>query len=77
MIPSEQCIRDSVQYYEGDFVPSSDKCTDCHCLHGSIVCFILECPGVDERCTILEKPEGSCCPSKYECRKYYIIDIKH
>ena len=68
--PSPMCVRDNQQYYEGDFVPSADLCTDCYCLYGEIICAIRECTLPSLHCTPLEIPLGECCPTKIECRKY-------
>ncbi|ROT82433.1 hypothetical protein C7M84_024392 [Penaeus vannamei] len=62
------CVSDGVQYYDGEFVPSSDLCSDCYCLGGEVICAILECPQPQgQNCTAVERPLGSCCPTKYEC----------
>ncbi|KAB7503791.1 hypothetical protein Anas_03426 [Armadillidium nasatum] len=42
--PSPNCFRNGTQYYDGDYVPSKDICTDCYCLYGEIVCAYIECP---------------------------------
>ncbi|KAK7018114.1 hypothetical protein SK128_026314 [Halocaridina rubra] len=66
---SPNCIRDEIQYAEGDYVPSSDLCSDCYCIEGEIICAILEClPPVGENCRpVDERSTESCCPQKYEC----------
>ncbi|XP_066972792.1 LOW QUALITY PROTEIN: serine-rich adhesin for platelets-like [Macrobrachium rosenbergii] len=65
---SPVCVRDGIEYFEGEYVPSHDLCTDCYCLDGEIICAYLECPTpVGENCKPLERPPGSCCPTKYQC----------
>lgn len=70
------CVSDGVQYYDGEFVPSSDLCSDCYCLGGEVICAILECPQPEgQNCTAVERPPGNCCPTKYECGQYLYFPL--
>ncbi|KAF2362773.1 VWFC domain [Trinorchestia longiramus] len=61
------CEKDGLQYQSGELVPSSDHCSDCYCLDGSVTCAPLECQAPGPNCVPNEIPDGSCCPSDYDC----------
>ncbi|XP_071530105.1 uncharacterized protein tnc [Panulirus ornatus] len=71
---SPGCVQDGIQYFEGEFVPSSDFCSDCYCLDGQIVCAYIECDPSKENCEPLEVSKGECCPTKYNCDMNVTID---
>ncbi|XP_068241038.1 serine-rich adhesin for platelets-like [Palaemon carinicauda] len=65
---SSGCIHEYEQYSEGEYVPSHDLCTDCYCLNGDVICANLECSTPSgQNCHPIERPPGSCCPTKYQC----------
>lgn len=69
-IVSSGCVKDDIQYYEGDEIPSN--CSVCFCILGGIVCADIDCdqpPLGKEKCEP-QKEEGECCPSRYICGKY-------
>lgn len=63
------CEKDGIYYANGAMVSSSNKCDECFCFNGRILCSTLDCIPPKPNCLPGSYRTGSCCPD-YDCRKY-------
>ncbi|KAA0193069.1 hypothetical protein HAZT_HAZT008547, partial [Hyalella azteca] len=66
-IDASSCKRDGITYADGDYVNSTNVCTDCYCVQGEIVCATLECEAPSARCIPMPATIEECCPASYLC----------
>ncbi|CAN9499249.1 unnamed protein product [Ophioblennius macclurei] len=59
------CRHNGRDYPNNVAIPSEDRCQQCHCLNGDVVCSAIRCPPV--RCRNPVRHPGECCPKCDRC----------
>lgn len=66
------CLYQGTTYTNGQSVETIDPCTECLCIEKEVVCATRECYAPGQNCTVLEQSENECCPTKYDCGKFFL-----
>lgn len=70
------CSIDKLFYSDGARVPSDPRkpCELCYCIRNRTACVMQECTLNIEGCKPVYQ-EGTCCPVKYDCGKYFMWNL--
>ena len=62
------CVKNGIEYMNGDNVYHENPCKLCQCINGEIVCVTEECvvPDASDNCMKIDPAPRVCCPT-YEC----------